>query len=112
MSEGESGRAGACCRKSQAGRGAKLGRARCVRGMKEKGRAVQLRASAGRGKKEKARPEPGVGPEWKKVIFFSKTKPFPNLFSLFSILSQLQIKFEFNFKSSSPTLNQKQYASA
>ena len=42
--------------------------------------------------------------------FFSKTNHLPNLFSLFSILSQIQIKFEFNFKSSSPTLNQKQYA--
>ena len=54
----------------------------------------------------------GLGQNGRKVIFFSKTKPFPNLFSLFSILSQIQIKFEFNFKSSSPTLNQKPYALA
>ena len=68
-------------------------------------------ASAGREKKKKAGPEPRVGPEWKKMNF-SKSNHFPNLFSLFSILSQIQIKFEFNFKSSSPTLNQKLYASA
>jgi len=30
----------------------------------------------------------------------------------FSILSQIQMEFEFNFKPTSPTLNQKQYASA
>ena len=66
----------------------------------------------GKGEKKKTGPEPRVGPEWKKGNFFSKTKPFPNLFSLFSILSQIQIKFEFNFKLSSPTLNQKPYASA
>ena len=66
-----------------------------------------------RGKERKmgTGPIPGVGPEWKKMIFFSKSNHFPNLFSLFSILSQIQIKFEFNFKSSSPTLNQKPYAS-
>ena len=74
----------------------------------EKGRD----ACAGRGEKEKAGPETGVGPEWKKVIFFKNKNLFPNLFSLFSILSQIKIEFEFNFKSTSPTLNQKQYASA
>ena len=61
--------------------------------------------------KEKAGPEPGVGPKWKKMNF-SKSNHFPNLFPLFSILSQIQIEFEFNFESTSPTFNQKQYALA
>jgi len=118
--------------RAHAGRGAKMGRAvwlRCTRGRKKKGRMEAGRcerkeekggrarlgrqwASAGRGRKKGTGPELGVGLEWKKGIFFSKTKPFPNLFSLFSILSQIQIRFEFNFKSTSPTLIQKPYASA
>jgi hypothetical protein len=38
-----------------------------------------------------------------------KIKLFSN--SIFSNLSQIQMEFEFNFKTTSPTLNQKQYDS-
>ena len=87
-------------------------------GEKERPRAVEKKRGKGRhgwaasgpsaGRKEKLGSGliPGVGPKWKKMNF-SKSNHFPNLFPLFSILSQIQIEFEFNFESTSPTFNQK-----
>ena len=103
------GRPSGRCGNRRAGRGAKLGRAGCgarvgeekghvewvgdwagpnrpaaeekERRKEEKGRD----ACAGRGEKEKVGPKTGVGPEWKKVIFFQKQKPFSkSIFSIFN----------------------------
>ena len=52
----DAGRALACGVGRRVGWCAWLGRVRCARRKKEKGHAVQLRASVGRGKKEKAGP--------------------------------------------------------
>ena len=129
------------CGNHRAGQGAKLGRAGCgahageengcvewvgdwarpnrpameekERRKEEKGRdAGPPAGQRGKGRKRKGQAQNWGWTRMEEGNFFQKQKPFPNLFSLFSILSQIKIEFEFNFKSTSPTLNQKQFASA
>ena len=74
-----SGSLAACCGKSRAGRGAKLGHARCSCGQA----ARTGRRSRPAREKEKEKGLAGsVGPKWKKMNF-SKSNHFPNLFPLF-----------------------------
>jgi len=70
-------------------------------------RLGRQRAIVGRGRKRKGQAYARLNKEEKEI--FQKQNLFQNYFSF---LSQIQIEFEFNFKSSSPTLNQKQYAFA
>ena len=99
------------CAAEQAGAGEK-GR---LRAGKKEGKLARPPAmgrrrarQAGKGEEE-GRAGSGVGPVGE---FFPKSNIFPILFSPFPFLSQIQISFEFTFKSSSPTLNQKPYDSA
>ena len=78
-------------------------------GQAKPGREGEKRAEPGREKEKGLGQNLGLGQNGRKGDF-SKTKTFFQFY--FSFLSQIQIEFEFNFKSSSPTLNQKQYASA
>ena len=72
------------------------------------GAAGPLAGQHRKGEKKEGRADSRAGLKMKEGRIFQKQ----NLFQFyFSILSQIQIEFEFNFKSSSPTLNQKPYAS-
>ena len=55
-----------------------------------KGAAGLPVSQCGKERKMGTGPIPGVGPEWKKMNF-SKSNHFPNLFPLFSVLSQIQM---------------------
>ena len=76
---------------------------------KEEGWARLGRQWASAGRREKGWADL-VGLKREEDELFFKIKSFSK--SIFSFLSQIQIEFEFNFESTSPTFNQKQYAPA